>query len=497
LILEHVVPIPAYVASLAAGDPLRVEAALRSLPAGANAVEFRMDLADAVPDSSLLRLGSLCTILTYRTRREGGRLAASRDDYRRAVERAYAAGATVDVEIRSGLLSDPGFCPDRTRVIASAHPAPGLAPVREDEALAVAARAVKLVVSGGSLGESLAAAARQRHAAPRLAVIPMGVAAAPGRILSSRFGAPLTYGSLERATGQGQLPLADMLSIYGVADRRPIERLFGIVARDPASTLSPMAQNALWTRRGLPGLYLPLPVDDFSADWSALDAFEPAFQGVSVTIPWKAAAAGVGVPSEEVRAIGVANTLVRNGAARRGARNWKAFNTDVEGVFQPLADFGGGNGRAAVVVGSGGAARAAGLAAARLGYEVTFSSRQPDHARKAAAALGASSVPLSMLPTLVADLWIHATPLGRSDEDPLPIPPEALACRPIVFDCVYRRGPGGAGEETRLVRRARDAGCRVIDGLTMFAHQAARQAALFGIADATAEEILEVLGKRA
>jgi shikimate 5-dehydrogenase len=58
-----------------------------------------------------------------------------------------------------------------------------------------------------------------------------------------------------------------------------------------------------------------------------------------------------------------------------------------------------------------------------------------------------------------------------------------------VFDCVYRRD----GQPTATIRAARAAGCRTIDGLTMFAAQAVRQARIFGVADAGEEEIRSIL----
>ena len=69
--------------------------------------------------------------------------------------------------------------------------------------------------------------------------------------------------------------------------------------------------------------------------------------------------------TEEVRATGAANTLVF------GRGGWRADNTDVDGIFDPLADHDTGEGRTAVVLGTGGAARAAVVAARRLGYEVS------------------------------------------------------------------------------------------------------------------------------
>jgi shikimate 5-dehydrogenase len=68
-----------------------------------------------------------------------------------------------------------------------------------------------------------------------------------------------------------------------------------------------------------------------------------------------------------------------------------------------------------------------------------------------------------------------------------------LENRPLVFDAVYRRD----GAPTPTIRAARAARCPTIEGIRMFAAQAVRQARLFGVTDATLEEILEVLARRA
>jgi shikimate 5-dehydrogenase len=64
-----------------------------------------------------------------------------------------------------------------------------------------------------------------------------------------------------------------------------------------------------------------------------------------------------------------------------------------------------------------------------------------------------------------------------------------LEWKPLVFDCVYRRD----GTPTPIVRAARAARCPTVDGLQMFAAQAVRQARLFGIEDASTEEIRKIL----
>ncbi len=475
-------------ASLAPRDLADARRLVSLVPAGATAIEFRVDLAtEALPPAALLEMDERPAIVTCRTAREGGGFNGGAEEYRRLVTAAYDAGATVDVEHSSGLLAGAENFPERRRVIVSRH---SLFSLPEDwEGLlaamrATGARAVKLVAGAADLPASLALAAIQkRQEGSAVSVFPMGPASAPGRVLSALFGASLVYGSVERRTAPGQIALEDLLQIYEVSQSRPIEALFGIVGADVSDSLSPLLHNALFRSRGLPFLYLPLPIADFGRARPQELVFDPPFRGFSVTRPWKLEAAATGVPSEDVRATGAANTLLLS----RG--RWRAENTDVDGIFDPLADHDTGEGRSAVVLGAGGAARAAVVAARKLGYEVLVASRRDGQADALARELNVDSLAREDVARSEADLYFNATPIGSAGEDPPAFPASVLSNRPLVFDSVYRRD----GSPTSTVRAAREAGCPVVDGIRMFAAQAVRQARLFGVEDATLEEVTRLL----
>jgi len=243
--------------------------------------------------------------------------------------------------------------------------------------------------------------------------------------------------------------------------------------------------NALFRSRDLPYLYLPLPVADFDRERPHELAAEPAFRGFSITQPWKTRAAGAGSPGEDVTATGAANTLFRDG------RRWRAENTDVDGIFEPLADHDTGEGRSAVILGTGGAARAAIVAARRLGYEVSVAGRRDDAADALAARFHVDSVAWDDVAATEADLYVNATPVGWRADDPPAIPERVLEGRPLVFDCVYRRD----GAETSTVRAARESRCPTVAGPEMFAVQAASQARFFGVEGVTREEVGRILGQ--
>jgi 3-dehydroquinate dehydratase / shikimate dehydrogenase len=486
---ERILDIPGYVASLAPKSLSDARRLAARVPPGATAIEYRLDLADErIPPAPLLELDARAAIVTYRTLREGGRFSGSPDEYRRLVGEAYDAGATVDVELSSGLLSDAAAFPDRRRVIASLH-APFGAPDDWRERLAAmratGARAAKLVAGTHDLAAALAVAAMQRDAGESAAVFPMGPASAPGRVLSAFFGSALVYGAVDGETAPGQPTLEELLTTYGVAQPRSVAALYGIIGGNPSGSLSPRIHNALFRSRDLPSLYLSLPVADLERELPHLLDFAPTFRGFSVTQPWKLDAARAGAPSDDVRATGAANTLVR---ARGG---WRAENTDVDGIFDPLADHDTGEGRAAVILGAGGAARAATVAARRLGYEVAIAARRDEEADRVSAELGVDSLGWGDLGASEADLYVNATSAGWRDGEPSALPASVLATRPLVFDCVYRRD----GEETATIRAARAAGCATVDGIAMLAAQAVRQAQLFGVADAAPEEIRGILSE--
>lgn len=470
-------------ASVAPRDLADARRLAASVPAGATAIEYRLDLAaEPIPPAALLPLDPRPAIVTWRSAREGGRFNGSPDEYRARVLEAYGAGATVDVEHASGLLGQNGILPDRRRVISSAHFPFGL-PANAEEILAgmgaTGSRAAKLVAGASDLSAAFAVAALQnRRRGFPATVFPMGPASAPGRVLSAHLGGALIYGSAGTATARGQLALAELIDVYGTDRPRAPDALFGIVAAETSASLSPRVHNALFRSRGLPCLYLPLPTPDFEREKPPELDTAPPFRGFSVTRPWKRAAALSGVPSEDVRAAGAANTLV----FERG--RWRAENTDIDGIFDPLADHDTGEGRSAVVLGAGGTARAAVVAARRIGYEVAISSRRDEAADALADELKVDAIAWADLPETEADLYVNATPVGSAPGDPPALPARVLENRPLVFDCVYRKDA-----ETSTVAAARRARCPVVEGVQMFAAQAVRQARLFGVADATIQEI--------
>jgi len=192
-----------------------------------------------------------------------------------------------------------------------------------------------------------------------------------------------------------------------------------------------------------------------------------AYQGLSVTLPHKEAVLGLAdSATAAARATGAANTL----AVRSGAL--EADNTDVAGLVRALAEHGVRlRGASVLVVGAGGAARAAVQAARVEGARtIAVANRTRERAQALVQALGGQAVALergALQPVIDgADVLVQASAAGLSRPDETPLPPGCVLHRNLtVLDMVYQP------LETALLRAARNAGARTVDGLWMLVHQ--------------------------
>ena len=224
---------------------------------------------------------------------------------------------------------------------------------------------------------------------------------------------------------------------------------------------SPQMHNAALAVLGLDWRYqrLPLPPELFAETVRALPA--AGFRGVNVTIPHKEAALAVADDATDAaRAIGAANTLTfeRDGAIVAGNTDAPALVELVRGVIDPA-------GRRALVLGAGGAARAAVWALVQAGAQVEVWNRSPARGEALANALGArySAVPG------YAEIVVNATSVGLDPNiDPfkaIPLKADTFEAGSCVIDMVYGSG------ETQLLIAARSRGARVIDGREMLLAQ--------------------------
>jgi shikimate dehydrogenase len=189
----------------------------------------------------------------------------------------------------------------------------------------------------------------------------------------------------------------------------------------------------------------------------------PDLLGLNVTIPYKQAV----LPYLDridplAEAVGAVNTIRRRGQTLSG------HNSDVFGFSRSLEHFLRRAGRSAaglraLVLGSGGAARAVRVALDRMGVPATTISRSPERGDLTYRALG---------PEVLSrhHLIVNTTPLGMAPDtgSAPPLPYEELGPRHLLFDLVYNP------EETLFLRRGKSVGCKVNNGLEMLYLQAER-----------------------
>jgi 3-dehydroquinate dehydratase/shikimate dehydrogenase len=145
------------------------------------------------------------------------------------------------------------------------------------------------------------------------------------------------------------------------------------------------------------------------------------------------------------------------------------FNTDVNGVVRPLELRIRLQGAKILVLGAGGAARAAVFGLKERGAEVSILNRTAAAAQKLAKQAKAKVINRTMLKKLEFDVIINATPAGmEGNKDPLPLTEQEMKAK-YFFEMVYTPA------ETRMMKMARSRGMQVIAGSEMFVQQGARQ----------------------
>lgn len=238
--------------------------------------------------------------------------------------------------------------------------------------------------------------------------------------------------------------------------------LLGVVGHPVGHSLSPQLHNWALRHAGIPGAYHAWDIapHDLTAFVQAVRLLP--IHGVSVTIPHKETILTLAdTATAEARAVGAANTLF-----------WQddklvADNTDVTGFMAPIAQIPPGR---ALVLGAGGAARAAVYGLRQCGWQVRVTARNLTRAHTLAAHLDAEAAAWEDRTTLHFDLLVNATPLGMRGEQEHRSPWEAaLPASVTVYDMVYTPDP------TRLLRHAQGCGCTTISGLAMFVAQAQAQ----------------------
>jgi len=312
-----------------------------------------------------------------------------------------------------------------------------------------------------------------------IVVIPMGEIGLAGRILALRAGSALAYAAVEQATAPGQLSLDATMHLYRAGQITRRTRVYGVIGHPIGHSLSPLLHNTAFRGRKVDAVFVPFLVRDLSDFLRSIETLGVA--GFAITIPHKEGILRHLDDCDPLAGrIGAVNTVVVRGGGRL-----YGYNTDYVGVLRSLERRMQLAGSRVLLLGAGGAARAAAFALTQAGSVVCLSTRRPERARALARAVGAQVVERAELRREYFDAIVNCTPVGLHPHGGSPLKSAELNCR-LLMDMVYRP------RTTELLRIARRRGIETVSGVEMFLAQGFAQYEIW-----TGERAPEIAVRRA
>jgi len=315
----------------------------------------------------------------------------------------------------------------------------------------------------------------------------MGDAGIISRVLGVRAGSAFTFAAATpgEETGPGQIAARTLLETYRIDQVDAATKVYGVAGNPVRSSLSPIMMNTAFRRETVNAVYLALQTSKLSDLLKLVQ--EIPIQGLSVTMPLKQEIMQHLEHTDPLSAkIGACNTVLRVPTGENAGKLF-GFNTDVAGIVGPLEKRILLRGAKILVLGAGGAARAAVFGLRDKGAEVFILNRTPETAQKLARQSGAKTIKKEALAKTSFDVIVNATPVGMAGNKAAPILEAKDLNTRLVFDLVYNP------LETPLIRLARQLSIPIVTGVEMFVQQGARQFEIWTGKPAPEEEMLRVV----
>ena len=409
---------------------------------------------------------------TCRRAENGGRFKGSLASQLEVLTKAHATGCQiVDLEIQSALKAKREAIArlrSRAGLIVSFHDFRATRNLDEtlEKMLKVPADFYKVVSTATTLSDNVTMMKFSQTQSDKHALIGlcMGEQGIISRVLSVRAGSVFTFGavSADLKTAPGQISAGDLRSIYRIDQVDAATRVYGVAGDPIEHSLSPVIMNTALRRENVNGVYLPLHAKTLKDLMRCVR--EIPLHGLSVTMPYKQSIlAHLDNTDAHTTKIGACNTVVRGQDGKL-----YGFNTDAAGVVRPLEQRLSIENAKVLVLGAGGAARAAVFGLKERGAEIWILNRTSVKGQKLARQAKARTIKRADLRKIAFDVIINATPVGMGNTRDCPLKDEEIQAR-VVFDMVYDP------VETHLLQVARAKGIAIIPGVEMFVQQAARQ----------------------
>jgi 3-dehydroquinate dehydratase/shikimate dehydrogenase len=321
------------------------------------------------------------------------------------------------------------------------------------------------------------------HEKANIIGICMGDAGIISRVLGVRAGSVFTFAAATQGeeTGPGQIAARTLLETYRIDQVDAATKVYGVAGNPIKSSLSPIMMNTAFRRETVNAVYLALQTAKVTDLINLVR--EIPIQGLSVTMPHKQEIMAHLEKTDPLSAkIGACNTVLR-------AQDGKlyGFNTDVAGIVGPLEKRMSLRGAKALVLGAGGAARAAVFGLRDKGADVFIFNRTAETAQKLARQSSSKTIKKEALAKTPFDVLINATPVGMAGQKAASVLDAKELNTKLVFDLVYNP------LETPLIRLARQQNIPFITGIEMFVQQGARQFEIWTGKPAPEEEMLRVV----
>lgn len=314
------------------------------------------------------------------------------------------------------------------------------------------------------------------------------------RIFAQKIGSEIVYTFSKRYISKNKLQneCIDPISlheIYGFNHTSENPKMYAVVGTDVQKSKSPEIHNKGFQKWNLPACYVPISVENFSLAFTFAKKLN--IQGLSITSPFKAEAFSFANMTNKVpEQLHVINTLVNKNSS------WVGYNTDVLGFKKALQEFLTNeelSTHAIAIIGAGGVAESVCVALHELlslpsntpnnknknEYKVCIFNRTKTKAEQLAKKYNFDFCPLfspDVHTRLVefSNLIINCTTVGSiADPKSDPIPFYHFSGHEKVFDVIYEP------EKTKLLQRAKKAGCKIENGYKMLYYQAIEQFKLF------------------
>jgi 3-dehydroquinate dehydratase/shikimate dehydrogenase len=307
-----------------------------------------------------------------------------------------------------------------------------------------------------------------RNNQTKLIAFCMGDRGQVSRILAPVYGSYLTYAarSTEDITAPGQISLDDLNNIYSIRSLNKRSKIFGLVGNPVHHSRGIYFHNDRFRKKKINAVYLNFLVDDLP---SFFETYRDRLNGFSVTMPFKEKI----VPlldsiDDKIKDLHAVNTVIRS------REKFTGYNTDLLSVEHAVRKRTTIRRKNVLILGTGGMAKAMAYAMIREGANVTIAGRSTRKAKIIAKELGCDSLNIANIESLSPEILMNGTSVGMSpDTDEILIPKHFLRKNMLVLDAVY------STMTTRLIREARNTGCRIITGRELFEYQAVLQSSMF------------------